>query len=44
MLLWGHTVEYAKAMALAGLLRKEINEDSTRSWTEVPFGQAQDFN
>jgi hypothetical protein len=42
-LLWGHTVEYAKAMALAGLLRKEINEDSTRSWTEVPFGQAAGF-
>jgi len=38
-LLWGHTVDYAKAMALAGLPRKEINEDGTRSWTEVPFGQ-----
>jgi hypothetical protein len=42
-LLWGHTVDYAKAMALAGLLRKEINEDGTRSWTEVPFGQPAGF-
>jgi hypothetical protein len=43
-LLWGHTVDYAKAMALAGLLRKEINEDGTRSWTEVPFGQPTGFD
>lgn len=42
-LLWGHTVEYAKAMALAGLLRKDINEEGTRSWTEVPFGQPAGF-
>jgi ATP-dependent helicase/DNAse subunit B len=42
-LLWGHTVDYARAMALAGLLRKEINEDGTRSWTEVAFGQSPGF-
>ncbi|WP_258768817.1 PD-(D/E)XK nuclease family protein [Bradyrhizobium arachidis] len=42
-LLWGHTVDYAKAMALAGLLRKEISEEGTRSWTEVPFGQPAGF-
>jgi hypothetical protein len=42
-LLWRHTVDYAKTMALAGLLRKEISEDSTRSWTEVPFGQPAGF-
>ncbi|WFU44987.1 PD-(D/E)XK nuclease family protein [Bradyrhizobium sp. CB82] len=42
-LLWANTVEYASAMALAGLLRKEIAEATTRSWTEVPFGQPEDF-
>ena len=42
-LLWAHTIEYASAMALAGLLRKEINEKGTRSWTEVPFGQPVGF-
>src|SRR5260370_41253324 len=30
-------------MALVGLLRKEIAESGTRSWTEVPFGQPKDF-
>jgi hypothetical protein len=41
--LWTNTVDYAKAMALAGLLRKDINEDGTRSWTEVAFGQSAGF-
>jgi hypothetical protein len=41
--LWSNTVDYAAAMALTGLLRKEITEDGTRSWTEVPFGQPTDF-
>jgi hypothetical protein len=43
-LLWANTVEYASTMALAGLLRKEIGEATTRSWTEVPFGQPSDFD
>lgn len=42
-LLWSHTVDYAKAMALTGLLRKEISEGGTRTWTEVPFGQPAGF-
>jgi PD-(D/E)XK nuclease superfamily len=42
-LLWSNTVDYAAAMALTGLLRREITEEGTRSWTEVPFGQSADF-
>jgi hypothetical protein len=42
-LLWSNTVDYAAAMALVGLLRKEIAEEGTRSWTEVPFGQPKEF-
>jgi hypothetical protein len=42
-LLWSNTVDYAAGMALTGLLRKEITEEDTRSWTEVPFGQSADF-
>src|SRR5262249_41544764 len=42
-LLWRSTVDYAAAMALVGLLRKEISEEGTRSWTEVPFGQRDGF-
>ena len=42
-LLWTTTVDYAAAMALVGLLRKDIAEEGTRSWTEVPFGQPKDF-
>src|SRR4030095_9925950 len=41
--LWRNTVDYAAALALVGLLRKEIAETATRSWTEVPFGQPEDF-
>jgi hypothetical protein len=42
-LLWSNTVDYAEAMALVGLLHKEINEVDTRTWSEVPFGQPEDF-
>jgi len=42
-LLWRNTIDYAAAMALVGLLRKDIAEEGTRSWTEVPFGQPRDF-
>lgn len=42
-LLWSNTVDYAAAMALVGLLRKDITGEATRSWTEVPFGQPKDF-
>lgn len=42
-LLWQNTVDYAAALALIGLLRKDIAETTTRSWTEVPFGQPEDF-
>jgi RecB family exonuclease len=42
-LLWQNTVDYAAALALVGLLRKDIAETSTRSWTEVPFGQPENF-
>ncbi|MDT4738424.1 PD-(D/E)XK nuclease family protein [Bradyrhizobium sp. WYCCWR 12699] len=38
-LLWRNTVDFAASLALAGLLRKEIADAGTRSWTEVPFGQ-----
>jgi hypothetical protein len=34
-LLWSNTVDYAAGMALTGLLRKEITEEGTRSWTEA---------
>jgi hypothetical protein len=37
-LLWSNTVDYAATMALVGLLRKEIAEEGTRSWTECPLG------
>jgi hypothetical protein len=33
--LWSNTVDYAAGMALTGLLRKEITEEGTRSWTEA---------
>ncbi|MDN4985559.1 PD-(D/E)XK nuclease family protein [Bradyrhizobium sp. WYCCWR 13022] len=39
-LLWRNTVDFAASLALAGLLRKEITDAGTRSWTEVPFGQS----
>lgn len=42
-LLWNNTVDFAASLALVGLLRKEIAETGTRSWTEVPFGQPEDF-
>ncbi|WP_426532769.1 PD-(D/E)XK nuclease family protein [Bradyrhizobium sp. McL0615] len=42
-LLWGNTVDFAASLALVGLLRKEISETGTRSWTEVPFGQPDGF-
>lgn len=42
-LLWSNTVDYAADMALVGLLRKDITEEGTRSWTEVPFGQPNSF-
>jgi PD-(D/E)XK nuclease superfamily len=42
-LLWSNTVDYAADMALVGLLRKDINDEGTRSWTEVPFGQPKEF-
>jgi len=41
--LWSNTVDYAASLALVGLLRKEISEEGTRSWTEVPFGQPDGF-
>jgi RecB family exonuclease len=42
-LLWNNTLDFAASLALVGLLRKEITEMQTRSWTEVPFGQSEDF-
>lgn len=42
-LLWANTVDLASSLALVGLLRKDISEAGTRSWTEVPFGQAEGF-
>jgi RecB family exonuclease len=42
-LLWSNTVDHAAAMALVGLLHKNIAEEGTRSWTEVPFGQPKEF-
>ncbi|MBW7973555.1 PD-(D/E)XK nuclease family protein [Bradyrhizobium sp. BR 10289] len=42
-LLWTNTVDFAASMASVGLLRKEISDTGTRSWTEVPFGQPDDF-
>jgi RecB family exonuclease len=42
-LLWNNTLDFAASLALVGLLRKEITETGTRSWTEVPFGQGEDF-
>ncbi|AND92932.1 blr8087 [Bradyrhizobium diazoefficiens USDA 110] len=42
-LLWRNTVDYAVSLAMIGLLRKEIAEATTRSWTEVEFGQRDDF-
>lgn len=42
-LLWSNTVDHATSLALRGLLRKEISEEETRSWTEVPFGQPEGF-
>lgn len=43
LLLWSNTVDFAASMARVGLLRKEISDTGTRSWTEVPFGQPDDF-
>ncbi|WP_198400070.1 RecB family exonuclease [Bradyrhizobium pachyrhizi] len=40
-LLWRNTVDFAASLALAGLLRKDIADTETRSWTEVPFGQGE---
>jgi RecB family exonuclease len=42
-LLWSTTVDHAAAMALVGLLRRDLTEEGTRSWTEVPFGQPKEF-
>jgi hypothetical protein len=42
-LLWSNTVDFAATLASAGLRRKDIAEDGTRSWTEVPFGQPAGF-
>jgi PD-(D/E)XK nuclease superfamily protein len=39
-LLWSNTVDHGARMALTGLNLKEISEPGTRSWTELPFGQA----
>jgi len=43
LLLWSNTVDFAASMAHVGLLQKEISDTGTRSWTEVPFGQPDDF-
>ncbi|MVT64840.1 PD-(D/E)XK nuclease family protein [Bradyrhizobium pachyrhizi] len=43
-LLWSNTVDYGARLALVALLRKEIAEEGTRSWTEVPFGQSDGFD
>jgi hypothetical protein len=42
-LLWRNTVDFAASLALIGLVRKEISEARTRSWTEVSFGQPAGF-
>jgi hypothetical protein len=42
-MLWRNTVDFAATLALAGLMRKEISDAGTRSWTEVPFGQPESF-
>lgn len=42
-MLWANTVDLAASLALVALLRKDINEAATRSWTEVPFGQPDGF-
>ncbi len=39
-LLWSNTVDHGARMALTGLNLKEISEPGTKSWTELPFGQA----
>jgi hypothetical protein len=39
LLLWRHTVDAARALALAALTFDETFEARTRSWTEVAFGQ-----
>jgi len=41
--LWRNTVDFAATLALAGLVRREISDGGTRSWTEVPFGQPESF-
>ena len=38
-LLWGHTVEAARSLALKALTFDRSFESTTRSWTEVAFGQ-----
>ncbi|MBR0780739.1 PD-(D/E)XK nuclease family protein [Bradyrhizobium iriomotense] len=43
LLLWANTVDFAASMASVGLLRKEISDAGTRSWTEVPFGQSEEL-
>lgn len=40
--LWVNTVRQAALMSLAGLTLEAFTEAGTRSWTEVPFGQAPD--
>jgi hypothetical protein len=40
-LLWQHTVEQASSLALNALTLDEAFLPGTRSWTEVPFGQAE---
>lgn len=42
-LLWSNTVDFAATLASVGLRRKDIAEEGTRSWTEVPFGQPDGF-
>ena len=36
-------MDFAATLASVGLRRKDIAEDGTRSWTEVPFGQPAGF-
>ncbi|UWU76603.1 PD-(D/E)XK nuclease family protein [Bradyrhizobium huanghuaihaiense] len=43
LLLWSNTVDFGASLASVGLLRKDISDTGTRSWTEVPFGQPEDF-
>jgi hypothetical protein len=38
LLLWQHTLDSARALALAALMLDEPFDAGTRSWTELPFG------